>query len=372
MVQVSAWRDPRRRGSAELLRAWTALGTVARAAARAGAEVTVLNAAWRDEEVVADGIRFRFVAEPAVVPSAVSHRVPRRLAAEVAALRPDVIHLQGLGFPIPARLLSAGGAPVLVQDHLNRPREGWRGRLGRWGMARIAGAAFTAREQARPFVDAGVLRPDLPVFEVLESTSDFTPGDLAEARRRTGIGGDPCLLWIGRLNANKDPLTVLDALAAAIPQIPNARLWMCHGGDARLEADVQRRIGEDPALAERVNLLGQVPHEQIQDLCRAADFLVAASRFEATSYALLEAMACGAAPLVTDIPALRRMTRGGAVGGLFPPGDAAALARLMVEAARWPRDETRRAVRAHFDRHLSLDALSAELAAAYEGVAGRR
>jgi glycosyltransferase involved in cell wall biosynthesis len=320
--------------------------------------------------VVADGIRFRFVAEPAGVPSAVSHRIPRRLVAAVAAERPDVIHLQGLGFPIAARLLSATGVPVLAHDHADRPGEGWRRRFRRWGMASVAGVAFTARELARRFVDAGVLRPDVPVFEVLESTSDFTPGDRDEARRRTGIGGDPCLLWVGRLDANKDPLTVLDALAAAAPRIPHARLWMCHA-EAPLEAAVRRRIAEDPALAERVHLLGRVPHHRVQELCRAADFLVAASRFESTGYAVLEAAACGAAPLVTDIPALRRVTRGGAVGGLFPPGDSAALARLMVEAAGWPREQTRRAVRAHFDGYLSLDALSAELAAAYAGVAGR-
>lgn len=226
------------------------------------------------------------------------------------------------------------------------------------------------REHARPFVDAGVLRPHVPIFEVLESTAAFTPGNVDEARRRVGIGGDPCLLWIGRLNANKDPLTVLDAFAATAPELPAARLWMCHA-EAPLEDAVRRRIAGDPALAERVRILGRVPHDQIEDLCRAADFLVLASRFEATNYAVLEAAACGTAPLVTDIPALRRMTRGGAVGGLFPPGDAPALARLLVEAARWPREETRRAVRAHFDRHLSMDALSAELGAAYAGVAGR-
>ena len=257
-----------------------------------------------------------------------------------------------------------------MQDHSGRPGEGWRRRLGRWGLAHVAGAAFTVREHARPFVDAGVLRSDVPIFEVLESTAAFTPGNVDEARRRVGIGGDPCLLWIGRLNANKDPLTVLDAFAATAPELPAARLWMCHA-EAPLEAAVRRRIGDDSVLAERVHLLGRVPHERVQELCRAADCLVLASRFEAMCYAVMEAIACGAAPLVTDIPALRRVTRGGAVGGLFPPGDAAALARLMVEAARWPREETRRAVRAHYERHLSLDALSAELAAAYAGVAGR-
>jgi hypothetical protein len=60
------------------------LGAAARAAVRAGADVTVLHAAWRDEEEVVDGVRFRFVAEPPAIPGAVSRRIPRRLAASVA------------------------------------------------------------------------------------------------------------------------------------------------------------------------------------------------------------------------------------------------------------------------------------------------
>jgi glycosyltransferase involved in cell wall biosynthesis len=128
-------------------------------------------------------------------------------------------------------------------------------------------------------------------------------------------------------------------------------------------------VAADPALAERVTLLGRVPHARVQELCRAADFLLLASRYEASSYALLEATASGATPLVGDIPALRRMTRGGAVGGLFPVGDPGALARLMVEQAARPRPELRRKAREHFDRHLSLSALGRELADAYAGVA---
>jgi len=107
----------------------------------------------------------------------------------------------------------------------------------------------------------------------------------------------------------------------------------------------------------------------VEHLCRAADFLVQGSTREASSFSVLEALACGCTPLVTDIPSLRRMTRGGAVGGGFRPGDADGLARLLVEQAARPREELRRTARAHFDRHLSPGALSRELAAAYQAVA---
>lgn len=366
VVQVSAVRDPRLRTGEEILAAWPAVEMAARASAQAGFETVVAHAAWRDEVLERGGVRYRFVAER----GGAAGRLRPRLPGVVRALRPGLVHFQGLAFP-QARLYCGNGARVLVHDHSDQLRAGWRRAVQRWALREVDAALFTVAAQARPFFEAGVLRPGLPVFEVLEATCAFTPGDVAAARERTGTGGDPCLLWLGHLDPNKDPLTVLDAVSRAIPSLPAVRLWMCFG-TAPLEREVRARLAAQPELAARVTLLGRVPHAEVEHLCRAADFFVQGSSREASSFSVLEALACGATPLVTDIPALRRMTRGGAVGGLFRPGDAAGLARLLVEHAARPRAELRRAARAHFDRHLSPAALSRELAAAYHAVTARR
>lgn len=361
VAQVSCVRDGRRRGGAELLQAWPTLLDVARAASSAGVEVHVLQAAWRDETLERGGVPIHLVADR--FPG-----LPLRLLRAARALRPDVIHFQGLDFPVQARLFCSTGIPVLVQDHGSRPPRPARRALQRRGYARIAGAAFTAREQADPFRAAGVIRPSTPVFEVLESSSAFTVGDREAARARTGVAGDPCVLWVGRLMADKEPMTALEGFARAAERLPGARLWMAYG-DAPLEAEVRARIAADPRLRERVHLLGRVPHETVQELCRAADFFVSASRREGSGYAVLEAMACGAVPLAADIPAIRRILGGGAVGGLFPVGDAEALAELLVAHAARDREAARRSVVGHFDHSLSFAAVGRELRAAYEGVA---
>lgn len=368
VAQVVCIRDPERRGGEELLRAWPTLLDVARAAASAGVQVEVVQAAWRDETVERDGIRIHFVAEPladALAPR-ISAVLPLRLARAVRRLRPDVIHLKGLGFPVQARLLSTLGAPVLVQDHGGGRPPPARRALHRWGHARVAGAMFTARELAEPYRAAGVLRADLPVYEVLESSTRFTPGDREEARAMTGIHGDPCVLWVGRLMADKDPLTALEGFARAAERLPDAQLWMAYG-EAPLETEVRARIGGDARLRERVHLLDRVRHERVELLCRAADLFLSASRREAAGFALLEAMACGAVPLAADIPASRRILRGAAVDGLFPAGDAEALAGRMVALAGRDRQAARRSTIDHFDHNLSFAAVGRELRAAYEG-----
>lgn len=372
-IHVSAWRDPHGRHGAELLEAWPTLTDVAAAAAGAGVAVEVVQAGWRDEVLERAGVLVHFVSEPGarLVPRRLSRIVPPlRLLDRVRALRPDVIHFQGLGFPVATRMAASLGAPVLVQDHADAVPPPHRRALHRWGLRRAAGVAFTDVAMTEPFVAAGVLPRETPVFPVLESSTHFTPGDPAAARAAAGIHGAPCLVWIGRMTEAKDPWTVLDTFERAAPGLPDARLWMAFG-NAPLLPLVRARIDASPLLRERVRLLGCVPHARVQELLRGADLYLSASRRESTGYALLEALASGAAPLVTDIPAHRRITRGGAVGGLYPCGDAGALADLIAEHARRPRDAERGRVREHFDRHLSFAVVGRELADAYARVAGR-
>lgn len=366
VIHLSAWRDRDGRTGAELLEAWPTLTDVAAAAAGAGIDVQVVQAAARDEVLERAGIRVHFVSEPGarLLPRRLSAALPLRLMRRVRALRPDVIHFHSFAFPLAARLASSLGAPVLVQDHLDKLPPPSRRALYRWGYSRIAGAAFTDAELAHPFVAAGLLRPRTPVFDVLESSTRFTPGDPAAARAAAGIYGDPCLVWIGRLMEHKEPWVVLDAFERAAPRLRDGRLWMAYGKAPLLQA-VRARIEASPVLRERVRLLGRVPHPRVQELLRGADLYLSASRREGSGYALLEALASGCVPLVADIPAHRRITRGGAVGGLFPRGDADALAALLVEHAARPRAAERVRARQHFERHLSFAAVGRELRDAY-------
>jgi glycosyltransferase involved in cell wall biosynthesis len=176
------------------------------------------------------------------------------------------------------------------------------------------------------------------------------------------VYGNPCVVWVGRLNDVKDPLTALAAFSRALDHLPDARLW-CAFGNAPLLYDVQRAIAADQRLAAAVTLLGSLPHARIETLLRAADIFLASSRREATGAALIEALACGATPVVTSIPAFRALTGNGTVGVLFRVGDAAAGADALVAAAR--RAGERGRVRAHFDEQYSLEALGRRLSRVY-------
>jgi glycosyltransferase involved in cell wall biosynthesis len=376
VVQVSFHADEHRRDGETLLHVWPTLRGVAAGVARTGVDLTVVQAASRHQTVSRDGVEFRFVHDPTLATTGRRSRFalprrPRGIIAAVAVVQPDVVHVQGLGHATATRQLMAAlpGVPVLVQDHAGSPPRAPRALAWRWAYRSLAGADLAARDQAEQFVSSRVISARLPVFEIIEGSTDFTPGDREAARRATGLAGDPCLLWTGHLDANKDPLTVLEAFRRAAERRPDARLWCCFG-KAPLLDEVRRCIADSPLLAERVVLLGARPHDEMEELFRAADFFVQGSHREGCSYSTIEALACGTTPLVTDIASSRRIV--GDAGSLTPVGDAAALGDAIVD---WSvRDPSRRrsAARARFDEALSFDVIGRDLCAAYRSLAAGR
>jgi glycosyltransferase involved in cell wall biosynthesis len=360
-----------------LFEAWFSLRDVTRAVAAAGAEVTAVLAAVYDATVVREGVTYDFVRVP--LRTGLRSRLGRwatrldhRWIARVRAARPDVIHFNGLGFPrhIKALAKALPDVPILVQDHADGLPGPWTRGLHARGLARAAGVAFTAADQALPFVGAGLLGQVAQIFEIPESSSDFTPGDPLGARRETGLYGDPCLLWLGNLDENKDPMTVLAAVARAAERLPDLQLW-CAFRHQTLLAEVRARLAEDPALSERIHLIGAQRRDRVETLLRAADFLVQGSHREGSGYAVIEALACGVTPLITNIPSFRALTGEGAVGGLFEPGDDLALADLLVCFAARDRDDLRDRARRHFDAHLSFEIVGRSLVDAYRALVAR-
>jgi glycosyltransferase involved in cell wall biosynthesis len=99
---------------------------------------------------------------------------------------------------------------------------------------------------------------------------------------------------------------------------------------------------------------------------RAADLLVLGSHREGSGCSVIEALACGLPPVITDIPSFRALTAAGHVGALWPCGDPHKLCEALLSTAARPQEKMRVAVRAHFDAEVSFEAVGRKLVAAYE------
>jgi glycosyltransferase involved in cell wall biosynthesis len=95
------------------------------------------------------------------------------------------------------------------------------------------------------------------------------------------------------------------------------------------------RLASELGVAERVMFLGARPNRDMPGLLSSAELAVIPSLMEATSVAALESMACELPVAASRVGGLPEIVDGD-VGGLFEPGDPAALARAVVDLLRSP------------------------------------
>jgi glycosyltransferase involved in cell wall biosynthesis len=142
-------------------------------------------------------------------------------------------------------------------------------------------------------------------------TVRFTPHGPVAART-----ADPLVVCVGRL----DPARGADVAVAALAMMTTPRVRLRLVGDGSQRAQIERQISR-LGLAGRVDMVG-VCVDPAPDL-RAADVVVIPSRYDGMALVLLEAMACGAAIVATEVPGSSALT---GVGEIVPIEDPAALA----------------------------------------------
>jgi glycosyltransferase involved in cell wall biosynthesis len=373
IVQLNLAADPALTDPDALLARYHTLTGWSGALTRAGAEVHVVQRFSRDVLIDRDHVRYAFVEDGAPGMPAPWSTFPRVLDATRRA-GADLIHVNGLMFPGMTKDLRetlGDQRAIVLQDHSGAlpGRRAWpiaRVRSARWSRAFGAADAvsFTASELASRWRQAG-LPPTLPVLALAEASTDLTPVDYADARRSTGITGAPAILWVGRLNANKDPQTVLSAIRLVAARFQGAHLWMIVPPGAS-QHEVRRRIDGSTTLRHHVTIVGPVEHRHMPAYYSAADLFISGSRHEGSGYALIESMACGVLPCVTDIPAFRALTHGCAE--LWPPAEVEACVAALVNAAHRVSPDERAAVRAMFLRELSWDVLGQRTMTAYRSL----
>lgn len=130
--------------------------------------------------------------------------------------------------------------------------------------------------------------------------------------------------------------TILNAVAEVRKRGVPVTLWMAgEGPEQRRLAELARELG----ISEHAQFLGRLSVAAVADRLRRAHVYVSMPVTEGISASLLEAMASGCLPIVSDLPGNRLWVKDGANGFLVPVGDSMALADKLREA--WRRPEWR-------------------------------
>jgi putative glycosyltransferase (TIGR04348 family) len=136
---------------------------------------------------------------------------------------------------------------------------------------------------------------------------------------------------VGHLRAVKDPATVFRALEAVPPEV---RIRVRHIG-ASLDASLGRQAAALSRSDRRYRWSGSLSHGLTRAAIKRAHVLVHPSILEGGANVIVEAIVSGTAVIASRMSGNIGML-GADHPGLFPVGDARALARLLTRAASEP------------------------------------
>jgi glycosyltransferase involved in cell wall biosynthesis len=303
--------------------------------------------------------------------------VLRARASIVTATNP---YLQGLNAALCSRLLGLPYGVIITRDYdwdwsvLHKqaftsvyPSRALERAVGRW-VLRHADLVLADRQYYRDFAVRNGAAPDRAVAtRVLadEAYARATASATVLERFELASGGQ-LLVYVGRLDADKFALDLVECLVLVAQRFPSVTL-ACAGTGSLMD-EMSDRAAE-LGLAHNLRLLGSVDLSELPDLIATADVVVAPHM----GYTLVEAGLTGT-PIVTyDYDFHAEIIRDGLSGYLVPLRDVAALAErvccLLADPVR--ARQMGGALRAQLLREHSLEAVVPLYRQAYDKVLGR-
>ncbi len=193
----------------------------------------------------------------------------------------------------------------------------------------------------------------------------FQPVPAEEKRRkRRALGVDEdagLVVYVGRLDEQKKLPWMLEAFARVSARRPEVRFALI--GDGPLREEVARRVGE-LGLREKTKLCGRLPVSGVLEWMQAGDVFPMTSEVEGLPCALIEAMASGLVPVVSDIPAHSQLIEHGTHGLLTEVGNPEATAQNLLLVLDDP--ELRGRLAANARRRMIDEFSTARVADCYE------
>lgn len=227
----------------------------------------------------------------------------------------------------------AKSAGPSVKTRLARPLE-------HYALRHATGVILTTEVMKQQVMaDSGVEADRITVIPNFVDTDRFRPDPTV-----TPIPGRIC--FVGRLDTEKN----LAALLEAMTHLPGASLTLIGQGNHQAQLEAYARQHN-----LTVEFLGRVPNTELPALIQQAQVFILPSLYEGHPKSLIEAMACGAAVVGSDVQGINTVIDHERTGLLCTPdaaGIAAALRRLLDDEPL--RACLGQAARAHAEQHFSL------------------
>ena len=252
-----------------------------------------------------------------------------RILATIRELSPDVLHghyvstaaLYMVLAGATGKVLSAMGSDILLDTRALHARFLVRRGLRRAHRVISAADHVTARLQ-----ELGVPNGKIRTIPMGVDLALFHPGVRPIAQL-----GDPAIVCTRSLERVYRPDRLVRAMPDVLRGFSAARLVFIGGGSLREPLEI---LADKLDVRRAISFVGPVPHEKVPRYLAAADVYVSASMSDGTSASLLEAMATGCLPIVTDLPGNRPWVRHASNGLLVPLDEGDGFGRAILAGLR--------------------------------------
>jgi glycosyltransferase involved in cell wall biosynthesis len=286
---------------------------------------------------------------------------PLKLHRFVKKLKPDVVIVSSFHFPIQIiqlRLVLGNKIKIFIQNHAEKPFEGVKKYLQKLADKYINAYFFVSHEMGKDWLKKGNLASQKKIYEVMEVSSVFHPIDKTEAKSKIGVIGSIVFLWVGRLNENKDPITVIKSFLKFSELYSGANLYVIYQTEELLD-EIKKIIKKENR--DSIRLIGNIEHKEMLYWYNSSDFIISGSHYEGSGTAVCEAMSCGCIPIATNISAFKMITDNGNCGILYDAGNEQQLLSALIETTRINVEEKKIKSLQQFRKKLSFEAIATKI-----------
>lgn len=247
------------------------------------------------------GVRYRLAGLP---------RVLREIAPDVCHAHFVVEHgFYGALVGFHPYVVTAWGSDVLVEPE----RDLVTGMIARWTLRRADLVTSNNRYMAERIAELGAPPAKIEVITLGADRYFTEQRDASVNVRGRAPGQPPCVLSTRAHEPLYNVGDIIDAYAIIARARPDVRLVVAHGGS--LTGQLRRHASGGGG---RIDFAGFIDRAALRDAMTGAEVFVSVPSSDGTSVALLQAMAAGCFPIVSDLPTQRELVEDGVNGFRVP------------------------------------------------------
>ncbi|HEY4967339.1 MAG TPA: glycosyltransferase [Puia sp.] len=255
-----------------------------------------------------------------------------RLKRIINNFKPDIIHIQD-HFSIARAIVRVNKKkciPIIGTNHFMTENltsfvhsEKWKKRLSIYFWSQFSKVFNQLSLVTTPTETAArLIRPKLHVQVTPISSGinleNFNPfGDTRTVRAKYSIPNKPILLFVGRLDPEKNIEEILQAVSLAVKIIDFCFVIVGQG----IKKPALERLSKNLGITDNVFFTGFVPDADLPFIYKLSRCFIISSIAELLSLGALQAMASGLPVIAVNIGALGELVRDKISGYLYNPGD---------------------------------------------------